>query len=71
MAVKESSISNPSVSFREANEGLVNSIQGILERDKLSQEDKTWLAGELDVLIENLKNVKAKLAVKVAKKKAA
>ena len=71
MAVKESSISHPAVSFREANEGLVKSIQGILERDKLSQEDKTWLAGELDVLIENLKNVKAKLAVQAAKKKAA
>ena len=57
--------------LREANEDLVKSIHDVLERDALSKEDKAWLAEELDDLIENLKEVKTKLANQAAKKKVA
>jgi hypothetical protein len=71
MVAKKSHIPKPPVTFREANEDLVNSIQEVLERDSLSQEDKEWLAGELDGLIESLQKAKTKLAKQVANKKAA
>ncbi|MCC6724025.1 MAG: hypothetical protein IT258_05905 [Saprospiraceae bacterium] len=66
MVAKKSHIPKPSVTFREANEDLVNSIREVLERDSLTQEDKEWLAGELDGLIESLQKAKTKLANKKA-----
>ncbi|MBI5917087.1 MAG: hypothetical protein HY842_17075 [Bacteroidetes bacterium] len=47
--------------FKAATEDLVSSLQIAIRQDELSPTDREWLMGELDELIDELKNAKAKL----------
>lgn len=47
--------------FKAATEDLVSSLQTAIRQEELSPADRKWLVGELDELIDELKNAKAKL----------
>lgn len=47
--------------FKAATEDLVNTVQVAIQQDELTPSDRSWLIGELDELIDELKKVKAKL----------
>ncbi|MCC6725812.1 MAG: hypothetical protein IT258_14980 [Saprospiraceae bacterium] len=56
--------------FRASADDLVATIQTAVQQNELTNEDRNWLIGELDELIEGLKKTKTALANE-SKKKAA
>lgn len=56
--------------FRASADDLVTTIQTAVQQNELTTEDRNWLIGELDELIEDLKKTKTALANE-SKKKAA
>ena len=59
-----------SPTFKQAADDLVNTLQQAVHGNELAPTDRAWLIGELDELIQDLKNAKAKQK-KAVKKKAA
>lgn len=57
--------------FRESTEDLIHTIQAAVRQNELSTNDREWLIGELDELIEGLKNAKSKQTKAKESKKAA
>lgn len=56
--------------LRATADDLVTTIQTAVQQNELTTKDRSWLIGELDELIDDLKKAKTKLAQE-SKKKAA